>query len=67
MVDQCGKIVFGLYGPCPDPFPTAFRAELRAVVHVLSTAVDYTVIKTDCKSVADMCNKIIGNGSIRLP
>ena len=24
VVDQCGKIVFGLYGPCPDPFPLPF-------------------------------------------
>ena len=42
---------------------TTFRAELRAVVHVLSTAVDYTLIKTDCKSVADMSSKLLAMGA----
>ena len=37
-VDDNANIVYGLYGTCPDPFPTAFRAELLAVERVLAYA-----------------------------
>ena len=39
LVDGEGKVIGGLYGPCPDHFPTAFRAELRAVIELLVLAV----------------------------
>ena len=53
LVDQEGKVVFGLYGPCPDAFPTALRAELRAVVMLLKHAVPPLTIHVDCKAVVD--------------
>ena len=37
-VDDNANIVYGLYGTCPDRFPTAFRAELLAVERVLAYA-----------------------------
>ena len=53
VVDESGQIVYGLFGPCPDPFPTAFRAELRAVCELLMIAVPPLTIHTDNKEVLD--------------
>ena len=47
VVDEQGQVIFGLYGPCPDPFPTAFRAELRAVCELLVLAVPPLTIWID--------------------
>ena len=36
LVDAEAKVVAGLYGPCPDPFPSSLRAELRAIIQLLA-------------------------------
>ena len=38
LVDDVGDVIAGLYGPCPDSFPTALRAKLRAVIQMLELA-----------------------------
>ena len=53
VTDEVGDVVFGLYGPCPDPFPTAFRAELRAVCELLTVAVPPLTIWIDNQEVLD--------------
>ena len=53
VTDEVGDVVFGLYGPCPDPFPTAFRAELRAVCELLSVAVPPLTVWIDNQEVLD--------------
>ena len=53
LVDGEGKVVFGLYGPCPDDFPTALRAELRAVLVLLKHAIPPLVVHVDCQTVVD--------------
>ena len=57
IVDDDGQVIFGLYGPCPDPFPTAFRAELRAVCELLIIAVPPLTIWIDNKEVLDGWSK----------
>ena len=34
-IDEQGKVRFGIYGTCPDHFPTSLRAELWALLQVL--------------------------------
>ena len=53
VVDDEGQVIFGLYGPCPDPFPTAFRAELRAVCELLMMAVPPLTVWIDNSEVLD--------------
>ena len=53
VVDDNGCVIFGLYGPCPDPFPTAFRAELRAVCELLVLALPPLTIWVDNQAVID--------------
>jgi ribonuclease HI len=53
LVTDDGAVIAGLYGPWPDPFPTAFRAELRAVVQMLELALPPLKIWVDNKSVVD--------------
>ena len=38
LVDSSGDIVHGLYGSCPDCFPTSLGAELRGVLKLLELA-----------------------------
>ena len=53
VVDDEGSVIFGLYGPCADPFPTAFRAELRAVCELLVLAIPPLTIWVDNQEVID--------------
>ena len=53
MVDGSGAVIGGLYGPCPDHYPTAFRAELRAVIELLMLAMPPIQIWTDNQAVVD--------------
>jgi ribonuclease HI len=53
LVDVNGLIIAGLYGTCGDRFPTAFRAELRAVVQMLRHALPPLTIWTDNSGVVD--------------
>ena len=53
VADPAGDVTFGLYGPCPDPYPTAFRAELRAVCELLMVAVPPLTIWVDNQEVLD--------------
>ena len=53
VVDDSGDVIFGLYGPCADPFPTAFKAELRAVCELLVVVVPPITIWIDNKEVLD--------------
>ena len=53
LVNDAGDIVFGLYGPCDCAFPTALRAELRAVIVMLKHALPPLVLHVDCKTVVD--------------
>ena len=53
LVDDTGAVIAGLYGPCPDPFPTSLRAELRAVIEILRLALPPLVIWVDNKCVVD--------------
>ena len=47
LVDAEAKVVAGLYGPCPDPFPSSLRAELRAIIQLLPLASPPLVIWVD--------------------
>ena len=53
LVDESGAVIGGLYGPCPDHFQTAFRAELRAVVELLMLAMPPVRVWTDNQEVVD--------------
>ena len=53
LVDNEADVIAGLYGTCPDPFPTAARAELRAVIHMLELALPPFTIWVDNKRVVD--------------
>ena len=53
VVDDAGDVLFGLYGPCADPFPTAFRAELRAVCELLVVVVPPITIWVDNQELLD--------------
>ena len=50
-VDNNGLITFGLYGACPDEFPSAFRAELLAVERALAYACPPLTIHVDNQEV----------------
>ena len=50
-VDNNGLITFGLYGTCPDDFPSAFRAELLAVERALAYACPPITIHVDNQQV----------------
>ena len=43
--------------------PTTFRAELLAVVHVVSVSADHFIVCSDCKAVCDLCQRIFEEGS----
>ena len=45
-----GELVFALYGPCPDRCPTAHRAEVMAILHILRRAEPPIVVATDHES-----------------
>ena len=51
--DAKGKCLFGIYGPNPHSFPTAFNAELLAVIMVLSVCTPPITIWTDNQAVVD--------------
>ena len=53
LVDDVGKIIFGIYGPCDCHFPTALRAELQAVLMMLRNALPPLTIHVGCKTVVD--------------
>ena len=53
LVDDSGLVIGGLYGSRPDHYPTAFRAELRAVIELLMLAVPPLHIWTDNQAVVD--------------
>ena len=53
LVDAEARVVAGLYGPCPDPFPSSLRAELRAVIQLLPLASPPLVIWVVNKAVVD--------------
>ena len=38
MVDEEGLVLFGIYGTCPDFFPTSLRAELWGALQTLRHA-----------------------------
>ena len=57
IVDERGDVIYGLHGPCPDPFPTAFRAELRAVCELLFVVTPPITIWVDNKEVLDGISK----------
>ena len=51
--DSKGLVLYGMYGPNPHEFPTAFNAELLAVVMVLRRGTPPMKIHTDNQSVVD--------------
>ena len=48
-----GKCLFGIYGPNPHSFPTAFNAELLAVIMMLSVCTPPITIWTGNQAVVD--------------
>ena len=53
LVDEAGLVIAGIYGPCPDAFPTALRAELQAVIQILRMALPPLTIWVDNQGVVD--------------
>ena len=53
LADEDGDVIAGLYGPCPDAFPSSLRAELWAVIHILTLAVPPLTVWVDNKTVVD--------------
>jgi hypothetical protein len=53
LVDSDGQVIHGIYGPCPDAFPTSLRAELWAVLEMLRMALPPLRIWVDNKGVVD--------------
>ena len=51
--DDQGKVVFGVYGTCPDFFPTSLRAELWGVLQTLRHAMPPIIIWVDNAGVVD--------------
>ena len=47
LVDEEGSIRHGLYGSCPDAFPTSLRAELWGLLKILELALPPLVIWVD--------------------
>ena len=47
IIDDAGMVVAGIYGTCPDFFPTSLRAELWAVLQVLRHALPPITIWVD--------------------
>jgi len=52
-VDDEGRILFRVYGTCPDFFPTSLRAELWGVLQVLRHAMPPVTIWVDNAGVVD--------------
>ena len=53
LVNEAGLVIAGIYGPCPDAFPTSLRAELQAVIQMLKLALPPLTIWVDNKGVVD--------------
>jgi len=53
LVDDNGDVAAGFYGPCADHFPTAFRVELVAVIHLLDMAIPPITVWTGNQEVLD--------------
>ena len=53
IVDARGNLLYGMYGPNPHPFPTAFNSELLAVIMLLRRATAPLVVHTDNQAVID--------------
>jgi ribonuclease HI len=53
LVDAAGAVVHGIYGPCPDVFPSSLRAELWAVLKMLELALPPLQIWVDNQGVVD--------------
>ena len=51
LVDDEGHLIAGLYGTCPDRYPTSLRAELYGVMHMLRLAVAPLTIWVDNQNV----------------
>ena len=51
LVDDKGHLIAGLYGTCPDRYPTSLRAELYGVMHMLRLAVAPLTIWVDNQNV----------------
>ena len=52
-VDDEGMVIFGVYGTCPDFFPTSLRAELWGVLQALRHAMPPVTIWVDNAGVVD--------------
>ena len=53
IVDARGRLLYGMYGPNPHPFPSSFNSELLAVIMLLRRATAPLVVHTDNQSVID--------------
>ena len=53
LVGDNADVIAGFYGPCADHYPTAFRAELRAVIELLVLAAPPINIFVDNQEVID--------------
>ena len=51
------------HGHIFGPIQTSYRAEVRAVIHVLRTAVNPTIIYCDCLSVVNIVQQILANNA----
>ncbi len=56
IVDCNGHLISGIWGPCPDPFPSSLRSELWGVIGILRLAVPPLLIYTDNQEVHDGIN-----------
>jgi hypothetical protein len=52
-ITEQGDVIFGIYGTCPDFFPTSLRAELWALLQVLRRACPPITIWVDNAGVVD--------------
>ena len=57
LVSPCGLVIGGLYGPCPDLFPTSLRAELWAFLQMLALAWPPFTLWTDSAGLVDGWHK----------
>eukprot|EP00972_Heterocapsa_arctica_P031709 4670412-Heterocapsa_arctica.AAC.1 len=53
LTDDTGAVIDGLYGTCPDPYPSSLRAEIWAVVEMLRLAVPPLTVWVDNQGVVD--------------
>lgn len=53
LVSSSGHVIEGLYGTCPDAFPSSLRAELWAVLQMLVIAIPPFTVWTDSAGVVD--------------